>query len=131
MYFRAQRLTLVVSVSICALCAAYVDSLILVLTGMESVPDEARYIAWALLLTILSSQITNSVSKRMLMMSGHEKPLLAISLTDACLNIVISIVLAYHMGIVGVALGSLIPTILLGWFWVLPLTFFFHQNRCL
>ena len=121
-YFRAQRLTLVISVSLCALCFAYVDSLILVLTGMEYVPDEARYIGLALLLTILSSQITNSVSKRMLMMSGYEKPLLAISISDACLNIVISILLAYHFGIVGVALGSLIPTVLVGWFWVMPLT---------
>ena len=122
-YIKAQRLTLIVSTSLCALCIGYLDSLILVLTGMETVPQEVRNIGLALLLAFLSSQITNSVSKRMLMMSGKERPLLIISVSDAVLNIIISVVLAWKFGIVGVALGTLIPTLILGWLWVLPLTF--------
>ena len=58
---------------------------------------------------------------RIMMMVGFEKRLLWISLTDALINVSLSVVLALTFGIVGVALGTLIPTVLVGWILVLPL----------
>ena len=76
----------------------------------------------SLLLATFSSLLTLSYSKRVLMMCGWERSLLKISLTDASLNLVASLVLVYRYGVLGVALGTMIPTVLIGWFWIVPLT---------
>jgi O-antigen/teichoic acid export membrane protein len=104
------------------LSAVYLEPLIHLLTGMKTVPRETWWIGQALLLAIYSSQITNSCAKRVLMMCGEEKRLLRISVVEALANVALSVVLAYRMGVLGVALGTLIPTVLVGWFWVVPVT---------
>jgi len=74
-----------------------------------------------LLFAVFSSQLTNSCAKRILMMCGYEKKLLGLSLLDGAANLGISIALAFSFGMVGVAIGTLIPTILVGWLLVLPM----------
>jgi len=66
--------------------------------------------------------LTNGCSKRVLMMSGEERRLLYMALAEAASNLVLSVILAYQIGVLGVAIGTLIPTILVGWLWVIPLT---------
>jgi O-antigen/teichoic acid export membrane protein len=75
-----------------------------------------------LLFAVFSSQLTNGCSKRVLMMCGDERRLLFISVSDAAANVVLSVILAFKLGVLGVALGTMIPTTLVGWFWVVPLT---------
>ena len=75
-----------------------------------------------LLLAICSSQVTSGCSKRVLMMCGEERRLLLISVAEAVANVVLSVILAYQMGVLGVAVGTMLPTILVGWLWVIPLT---------
>ena len=119
---RTSRLTFLVSTPLYLLCAFYLDGLIRLLTGMETVSHEIWLTGQILLLAIYSSQMTNSCTKRILMMCGFERRLLAVSLTDAGANVFVSVVLALQIGIVGVALGTLIPTVVVGWIWVLPVT---------
>lgn len=119
---RTSRLTFLVSTPLYLLCAFYLDGLIRVLTGMESVSQEIWLTGQILLLAIYSSQMTNSCTKRILMMCGFEKKLLAVSLTDAAANVVLSVFLALQIGMLGVALGTLIPTVVVGWVWVMPIT---------
>ncbi|MDB6077845.1 MAG: hypothetical protein JWO82_1592 [Akkermansiaceae bacterium] len=119
---RSSRLTFILVTPCYALTAVYLDGLIRLLTGMKVVPDETFWVGQALILAIYSSQITNSCSKRVLMMSGHERPLLWISIGDAVLNLVLSVILVRTMGILGVALGTLIATVIAGAFIVFPLT---------
>lgn len=119
---RSSRLTFLLVTPCYLLSAVYLEPLIRVLTGMDSVPRNTWWIGQALLFAIYSSQLTNGCSKRVLMMSGEEKRLLYISISEAVANVVLSIILAYSLGVLGVAIGTLIPTILVGWFWVLPLT---------
>ncbi|MDB6077263.1 MAG: rane protein involved in the export of O-antigen and teichoic acid, partial [Akkermansiaceae bacterium] len=73
LYQRSSRLTLLLITPMYALSAAYLDPLIRLLTGMKEVTSETFWVGQFLLLAIYSSQITNSCSKRILMMSGHEK----------------------------------------------------------
>lgn len=80
-----------------------------------------------LLLAVYSSQITNSCSKRILMMCGYEKKLLGLALLDGFANLGISVSLALSFGIVGVAFGTFIPTVLVGWLLVLPLALRFLE----
>ncbi|WP_269539112.1 oligosaccharide flippase family protein [Cerasicoccus fimbriatus] len=119
---RSSRLTLVVVTPAYVLSAVYLDGLIRLLTGLDEVPAEAFWVGQALLLAIYSSQLTNSCTKRILMMTGHEKILLRLSVIDAVLNVAISFALVFPLGILGVALGTLIPTALIGWLFVIPLT---------
>jgi hypothetical protein len=55
------------------------------------------------------------------MMCGYEKKLLVLSLLDAFANLGISVALVLSYGMVGVAVGSLIPTVLIGWLFILPM----------
>ncbi|MEO0793787.1 MAG: oligosaccharide flippase family protein [Verrucomicrobiota bacterium] len=119
---RSSRLTLLVVTPAYVLSAVYLDGLIRLLTGLETVPAEAFWVGQALLLAIYSSQLTNSCTKRILMMTGHEKVLLRLSVIDAVLNVAISFALVFSLGILGVALGTLIPTAVVGWFFVIPIT---------
>jgi len=57
-----------------------------------------------------------------MMMSGWERPILYSSLLDAGLNLVLSLVLVFRLGVLGVAIGTMLPTVLIGWLWVLPMT---------
>ena len=56
------------------------------------------------------------------MMCGWERKLLRISMVDAVANLVLSLILVHKFGVFGVALGTMIPTVLIGWLWVLPVT---------
>ncbi|MFT3990845.1 MAG: oligosaccharide flippase family protein [Luteolibacter sp.] len=118
----SSRLTFFLVTPCYLLSAVYLDPLIRVLTGLKTVPTETWWVGQALLFAIFSSQLTNGCSKRVLMMCGEERRLLVISLSDAFANIVLSTILAYRMGVLGVAIGTMIPTVLVGWFWVIPLT---------
>lgn len=122
LFLRSSRLTLLLVTPAYLLSAVYLEPLIRLLTGMESVPRDTWWIGQALLLAVYSTQITNSCSKRVLMMCGEEKKLLAMSVTEALANVVLSVALAWRFGVLGVAVGTLIPSLLVGWLWVVPLT---------
>ena len=120
---KTSRLTFLISTPLYGLCAVYLEPLIRLLTGLDTVEHSTLMVGQILLLAIYSSQLTNSCSKRILMMCGYEKKLLKLALIDGFGNVGISILLAFSFGIVGVAMGTLIPTVLVGWLLVLPLAF--------
>ncbi len=118
---KTSRLTFLISTPLYGLCAVYLEPLIRLLTGLDSVEPSTWQVGQILLLAIYSSQLTNSCSKRILMMCGYEKKLLGLALIDGLGNLLLSIALALTIGMVGVALGSLVPTVLVGWALVLSL----------
>jgi O-antigen/teichoic acid export membrane protein len=118
---RTSRLTVLFVVPLYGLSAVYLEPLIKLLTGLDEVAHDVIMVGHILLLAVFSSQLTNSCTKRILMMCGYEKKLLYVSLVEAGANFVISVCLALTIGMVGVAIGSLVPTVLVGWLWVLPM----------
>lgn len=116
------RLTFFLVTPCYLLAAVYLEPLIRLLTGTDPVPRETFWVGQALLFATYSAQLTSGASKRVLMMCGEERSLLKISLADALLNICLSIVLAFKFGVLGVALGTMIPTALVGWLWIIPFT---------
>ena len=118
----SSRLTFFLVTPCYLLSAVYLEPLIRLLTGMESIPRETWWVGQALLFAVFSAQLTSACSKRVLMMCGEERRLLFISVTDAAANVILSVILAFKFGVLGVALGTMIPTTLVGWFWVVPLT---------
>ena len=118
---RTSRLTLLLVTPAYLLCAVYLEPLIRLFTGKPSMPS-TWWVGQALLLAMYSLQITSGSAKRVLMMCGEQKRLLVISLAEAAANLVLSIILAYQIGVLGVAIGTLVPMLMVGWLWVLPLT---------
>jgi O-antigen/teichoic acid export membrane protein len=116
------RMTAALCVPLAALCAVYLEPLIRVLTGLKQVDPASLAVGWALLAASLSSLLSNSCSKRIMMMCGWEKKLMWASLVDAGANLVLSLILVRTLGIAGVAIGTFVPTLLIGWLWILPLT---------
>jgi O-antigen/teichoic acid export membrane protein len=119
---KSSSLTVLLTTPLYALCAAYLTPLVKILTGLDELAPDTYLVGQALLLATYSSLITNSCSKRILMMCGWERRLLKISLVDAAANLVLSLILVRQYGVLGVAMGTMIPTVLVGWLWVLPLT---------
>ena len=115
------RMTTALVVPLGAICAMYLEPLVRLLTGIGTIERSTLQVGWALLAAGVSQMMTNSVSKRVLMMCGGERKLLWASLTDATVNLGLSIVLVPRFGIAGVAIGTLLPTVIIGWCWVLPL----------
>jgi O-antigen/teichoic acid export membrane protein len=116
------RMTTALVVPLAALCAVYLEPLVRVLTGLKQVDQDTLLVGWLLLAATLSSLLSNSCSKRILMMCGWERGLMRASLVDAGANLILSIVLVRSFGIAGVAIGTFLPTLLVGWLWIAPLT---------
>ncbi|MCC5023381.1 MAG: oligosaccharide flippase family protein [Candidatus Synoicihabitans palmerolidicus] len=119
---KSSSLTLLLITPLYALCAAYLAPLVKLLIGLETLETDTYLVGQALLLATYSSLITSSCSKRILMMCGWERRLLRISMVDAIANLALCLFLVHQLGVLGVALGTMIPTVLVGWFWVVPLT---------
>jgi O-antigen/teichoic acid export membrane protein len=120
--FKSSRFTILLTTPLYALCAAYLEPVIKILSGLKHVDHSTFLVGQALLLATYSSMLTNSCPKRVLVMCGWERQLLKVSATDAGLNFLFSLILVFPMGVLGVAVGTLIPTVLIGWLWMLPLT---------
>jgi O-antigen/teichoic acid export membrane protein len=119
---RSTRLTVMVVTPVYGLCAVYLDPLVRLLTGLAAVDAQTWWVGQMLLFATFSSLVTNSCAKRILMMCGWERKLLAISLVDATANLGLSVALVWTLGVPGVAAGTMIPTVLVGWLWMLPQT---------
>lgn len=120
--FGSWRLTLLVTTPVYALCAAYLEPVIRILSGMKSVDASTFWVGQVLLLATYSSLASDSCSRRILVMCGWEKKLLRLTLMEGAINLVLSFTLVRPLGLLGVAVGTLVPTVLIGWFGVMPLT---------
>ena len=119
---QSSRLTILATTPLYALCAAYLDPVIRILSGLKQVDATTFWVGEALLLATYSALITSSCSKRIMVMCGWERRLLKVSAAEAGLNLVLSLALVFPFGVLGVALGTLVPAVLVGWCWMLPLT---------
>ena len=129
LFLQTSRITFLITTPLYALCAAYLEPLIRLLSGMKAVDTQTYWVGEMLLLGTYSALLTNSCSKRILVMCGWERPLLKLSVLEAGLNLGLSVVLVRTMGITGVALGTLLPALLVGWFGLIPMAAPFRQAR--
>lgn len=110
------RWSVLIATPLYLLCAFYLAELLRLLTGDPAVPRETFLVGHVLLAWFYTTILTHSVSKRIFMMSGHERRLLWLGLGEAVANLVLSVVLVLHYrSVVAVAVGSLIPTLFFGW----------------
>ncbi len=110
------RLTVLVATPAYVCAAVHLDFLVYLLTGDAAPAPATLLVGQLLLLWFYQMSFTHLVFRRMFMMCGQERRLMWQGLSEGALNIALSIGLTLWMGtIVGVALGSLIPAVVLGW----------------
>jgi O-antigen/teichoic acid export membrane protein len=115
------RFSVMIATPFYLIFAFYMDALLGLLTG-EKVPNpETWWTGQVLLLWGYVSLMTQSVSKRIFMMCGHERKLMWLGLAEAAMNLGLSVGLLLHMkNVLGVALGSLISTSVFGFVYLWP-----------
>jgi len=116
MLLGGMRFSILVATPLYLLCAAYMDGLIRILTGVKQPTAEMLWVGQLLLFWYYSLVLTHWVFKRMFFMAGQERRMMWQGVAEALSNLALSIglTLALH-SIVGVALGSVIPTVFFGW----------------
>jgi O-antigen/teichoic acid export membrane protein len=97
---------------------AYIGPLLEV--WLELTQPASRICSVILLISTYFLVLFRSGSVQILLMCDREKELTAVALLECFLNLVISIILVKQLGIVGVALGTLIPNIVLGCVYNIP-----------
>lgn len=115
------RFNVMLATPLYILCAFFMEGLLSLLTKGQAIAGDVFWVGQVLLLWCYSIIITHSISKKIFMMTGHEKRLTWFSVTEALCNLCLSIILvAWFKNVVAVAVGSLIPSLLIGWGYLWP-----------
>ena len=101
----------------------YMEGVIRLLTGVKQPTAPMLWVGELLVLWYYSLVLTHWVFKNMFMMAGQEKRLMWQSVAEAVVNVSLSVgltlwlrhALGVEWGILGVAIGSVVPTALFGW----------------
>ncbi|MDB6055364.1 MAG: hypothetical protein JWN25_2887 [Verrucomicrobiales bacterium] len=99
----------------------YMQGMIAFLSRDRTFYFETFWVGEILLTWQFVTLLTQSVTKRIFMMCGHERKLMWMGLGEALLNLVLSVslIVKFH-NVIGVALGSLIATMVFGFGYILP-----------
>lgn len=115
------RWSVLIATPLYLLCAFYLTELLHVLTGERVIAHETWLVAHVLLAWFYTTILTHSVSKRIFMMTGHERQLMWMGIGEAVANLGLSIALVLMFkSVVCVAIGSFIPTLFFGWLRLWP-----------
>lgn len=116
MLVNSMRWTVAVATPLYLVTAMYLEGIIRILTGDPKPASITCLVGHILLAWYLCLVTTHLVFKRIFIMAGQERRMMKHGVLEALMNVVLSVVLTLWLrDIRGVALGSLIPTFLLGW----------------
>jgi len=117
---RTSRFNFLMVTPIYLLGVVYMEPVISVLTKMDSVPQEIWLIGQILLFSVYNTQISSTCASSIMIMTGHEKPLVVIVVGQLVTNVGLSIALVLGFGTVGVAAATLVCAAFFGWAIILP-----------
>jgi hypothetical protein len=123
MLLSGMRFSILTATPLFILCVAYMDGVIRMLTGVKQPTAPMFWSGELLVFWYYSLVLTHGVFKTMFMMAGQEKRMMIQGVSEAAANLILSIGLTLgfkrafgvEWGILGVALGSVIPTFVFGW----------------
>jgi peptidoglycan biosynthesis protein MviN/MurJ (putative lipid II flippase) len=114
------RFSVMIATPLYLLSAFFLEQLLWILTGTAT-HFQTYWTGQVLLFWVYTTILTQSVSKRIFMMTGHERRLMWLGVGEALLNLVLSVALiSVYKNVISVAVGSLIATFVFGWFWLWP-----------
>jgi O-antigen/teichoic acid export membrane protein len=110
------RISVMIATPAYFICAFYMEGILRVLTGAKAANVETFWIGQVLLLWCYMSVVTQSVTRRVFVMCGHERRLMWVTVAEAALNLALSVGLVlYFKNVLCVALGSLLSGLVIGW----------------
>ena len=123
MMINGMRFSVLAATPLYIVTAGYMDGVIRMLTGVKTPTGPMIWAGELLVFWYYSLVLTHWVFKTMFMMAGQEKKMMQQGVIEAVFNLVLSIGLTLWLkaaygpqwGILGVALGSVIPTFVYGW----------------
>jgi O-antigen/teichoic acid export membrane protein len=123
MMINGMRFSVLAATPLYIVTAGYMDGVIRLLTGVKVPTGPMIWAGELLVFWYYSLVLTHWVFKTMFMMAGQEKKMMQQGVIEAVFNLVLSIGLTIWLkdtygpkwGILGVALGSVIPTFVFGW----------------
>lgn len=119
MLVSGMRLSVMTALPLYILCAFYLEGLVRLLTGVRQPVPETLWVGHLLLFWYFSLALTHLVFKRMFMMAGQERRMMIQGVSEALINVGLSFAFTFWLkNIIGVAIGSILPTIVIGWFWL-------------
>lgn len=115
------RFSVMISTPLYCITALFMDGVLRILTGEKALTSEVFWVAQILLLWAYNMVVTQSVSKRIFVMCGHERRLMWLSVCEAVVNLGASVLLVmYFRQVWCVAAGSLISSVFFGWMYLWP-----------
>jgi O-antigen/teichoic acid export membrane protein len=115
------RFSVMIATPCYLICAFYMAEILRLLTGEAKTHPETYWVGQTLLFWGYTTILTQSTSKRIFMMTGHEKRLMWLGILEAFLNLSLSLALVlYFRNVLCVAVGSLLATFVFGWFYIWP-----------
>jgi O-antigen/teichoic acid export membrane protein len=123
MMLNGMRFSVLAATPLFIVTTAYMDGVIRLLTGVKHPTPPMLWAGELLVFWYYSLVLTHWVFKNMFMMAGQEKKMMMQGVSEAVVNLALSISLTIWLkrtygvewGIIGVALGSVIPTFVFGW----------------
>ena len=123
---RSQRFVCLIVVLLIVPAWFFVEDLLRIWLELDN--QQTFWCARILLLNIAILVIYRNTTNQILLMCGYQKPLMWIGITECIANLILSCLLIKPLGILGVALGTLIPNTLLAIFVNIPMTRKFTQT---
>jgi len=87
---------------------------------LEVTEAKALQIAYIMNISVLFIIVFRSGSSKVLLMTGHHKFLSKVAMIESFFNVVFSIIFIKLVGIIGVALGTLLPNVVISIFFIFP-----------
>lgn len=120
-FMRCIRINALVTTPLFILCNFFLEDLLGILTRGRVMSPEVVLLGRLLLFWSYSTILTHGVSKAVFLMSGREFKLVRLLAGEATLNMILSLLfLLWLRNPIAVALGSLIPALVFGWFVLWP-----------
>ena len=116
---RSSRLTVFIGTGLFVILFLQVKQILFV--WLKITDKNALMIAHIMLISVFLVVLFRSTSFKFLQMAGKHKALSIIMMIECIVNIVLSVILVRLIGVVGVAIGTLIPNIIISLFVIFPL----------
>lgn len=120
-FLRCIRINALVTTPLFILCNFFLEDLLGILTRGRVMSPDVLLLGRLLLFWSYSTILTHGVSKAVFLMSGREFKLVRLLAGEATLNMILSLLFLFWLRRpIAVALGSLIPALVFGWFVLWP-----------
>jgi O-antigen/teichoic acid export membrane protein len=118
--FSSTRLTVFLSTCVFIVFSCLTREIMFV--WLKVTREEVIWIAYVMMFSAYILVVFRSTANHFLLMTGHHRLVAGLAVGESIVNLALSIILIRMIGVIGVAIGTLIPNFIIGLFIVFPLS---------